>query len=89
MPEISKSIDLAQWIADNDRLVIAALKNGETEFSYDEVTMNAVQQRCIDRFGENFGQRYFGQLIATLPDRRPDLFPELKGFDVDSGEGLW
>ncbi len=88
--KMPKSWEFAQWAADNDRLVIAALTNDEDSLNieYDETTIDAVRQRCVERFGESLGNRYFGGLIATLPDRRPDLFSELKDFDVDSEEGV-
>ncbi len=43
--------------------------------------MSVVEQRCIERFGVRKGMLYFEGLIGTLPDRRPDLFPELEGFE--------
>jgi hypothetical protein len=71
-------IEFSQWIADNDRLVIAGLSNvGPGPLDYDEDTLNAVQERCKERYGSIFGMRYYMGLIASLPLRRPDLFPEL------------
>ncbi len=73
--------DFAQWSADTERLLIAGLSNivGPTPLDYDEETVEAVRQRCIKRFGEMGGTLYFQTLVATLPDRRPELFPELAG----------
>lgn len=74
--------DLRQWMADNDRLVIAGLSNvGSGPPDYDEETLIAVKQRCINRYGERIGTIYYRGLIATLPDRRPNLFPELVNTD--------
>ncbi len=71
--------DPAQWAADTERLLIAALSNGDG-LNADEVTMEAVQKRCADRYGEKLGARYYTTLLGTLPDRRPELFPELSDF---------
>ena len=74
--------DNAQWAADTDRLLIAGLLNndGTTPLDYDEETVDAVRLRCIERYGEKGGIIYFRNLQATLPNRRPDLFPELADF---------
>jgi hypothetical protein len=71
--------DNAQWAADTDRLLIAGLSNniGPTPLDYDEELIEAVRHRCIAKYGEERGTYYFRTLVATLPDRRPDLFPEL------------
>lgn len=68
-------IDIPQFAADNDRLVIAGLSSG------DDDVIRAVQQRCVNTFGRKIGLNYFLGLMATLPDRRPELFPELKDFE--------
>lgn len=72
-------IDYAQWVADNDRLLIAGLSNGSKEdpLSGDLETIKAVKRRCIDMLGEEEGLDYFKNMVATLPTRRPELFPEL------------
>jgi hypothetical protein len=71
-------VEFSQWIADNDRLVIAGLSNvGPGPLDYDEDTLNAVQERCRERYGPIFGLSYYRGLIASLPQRRLDLFPEL------------
>jgi hypothetical protein len=76
---MSSRVDFEQWTADNDRLVIAGLSNGDgTPLSYDEETIETVKKRALARFGPRRGLAYFQGLIATLPDRRPDLFPELQ-----------
>ena len=74
--------DIEQWAADTERLLVAGLSNnvGPTLLDYDEVTVDAVKQRCISRFGEAIGTIYYQILLATLPDRRPELFPELADF---------
>jgi len=68
--------DMAQWAADTERLLIAGLSNnvGPTPLDYGEETVDAVKQRCITRFGERLGTNYYQTLVATLPDRRPELF---------------
>ena len=66
-------IEIGQWSADIERLLIAGLANE------DEEALSVLEERCRLRFG-NFGPTYFRNLVATLPDRRPDLFPELDGF---------
>lgn len=73
--------DFAQWVADNERLVLAALQQNDetTPLDYDEVTMEAIKKRCVDRFGEVFGTQYYQILILTLPDRHKKLFPEIYG----------
>ena len=71
-------VESSQWMADNERLAIAGLSNvGPWPLDYDEDTLNAVQERCKERYGPVFGLRYYRDLIASLPQRRPDLFPEL------------
>lgn len=72
--------DLAQWMADNDRLTIAGLQTGARLLEYDEETIASVQALCQEMFGERAGLKYFLGLVGTLPDRRPDLFPELADF---------
>lgn len=70
--------EMAQWAADTERLLIAGLTpSGVDPFSGDEVTTEAVQQRCVERFGKEVGAQYYITLLGTLPDRRPELFPEL------------
>lgn len=77
MPEL----DIAQWAADTDRLLIAGLRNAaEDLIEDDDEVLGAVRQRCLARFGKVAGTQYFQTLITTLPDRRPDLFPELADF---------
>lgn len=72
--------DFDQWIADNERLVLAAFQNvGPTPVDYDEITLDAVKKRCTERFGERTGTVYFQGLIATFPERHKDLFPEIFG----------
>jgi len=74
--------DFAQWIADNERLVLAAYQNvGPTPVDDDEETIEAVRKRCVARFGERFGLNYFRGLIATFPERHKDLFPEIFGVE--------
>jgi len=82
MAETIKQTDMAQWAADTARLLIAGLSNnvGPTPLDYDEETVDAVKQRCVARFGEVIGTRYYQTLVATLPARRPELFPELADF---------
>lgn len=72
--------DLAQWAADTERLLIAGLSNnvGPTPLDYDEETVDAVIQRCIKMFGPVLGSQYYITLLGSLPDRRPELFPELQ-----------
>lgn len=72
-------MDGAQWAADTERLLIAGLSNnvGPTPLDYDEETVEGVKQRCVARFGKKVGLQYYQTLVATLPDRRPELFPEL------------
>lgn len=70
--------EMAQWIADNDRLVTASLSNiGPTLLDYDKETIEAVKKRCIRKLGEETGNQYFANLIATFPDRHKELFPEI------------
>ncbi|MCA9373388.1 hypothetical protein KC921_04825 [Candidatus Woesebacteria bacterium] len=75
-------VDSEQWAADTERLLIAGLSNniGPTFLDYDEETVVAVMQRCVARFGVTAGEKYFMTLLATLPDRRPELFPELADY---------
>ncbi len=69
----------AQWSADTERLLIAGLTPQTSDpFSDDEITIEAVQRRCVEKYGPIVGSRYYITLLATLPDRRPELFPELK-----------
>ena len=72
-------MDMAQWAADTERLLIAGLSNnvGPTPLDYDEATVEGVKERCVAKFGEIIGLRYYQTLLSTLPDRRPELFPEL------------
>jgi len=71
---------MAQWVADNERLVLAGLSNtGPGPLDYDEETVEAVRQRCVKKFGDSFGNQYFADLIATLPERHKELFPEIFG----------
>jgi hypothetical protein len=63
--------DSASWIADNERLVLAGLRNE------DDDTLEAVKQRCVTRFGEDLGSDYYRNLLATFPDRHKELFPEI------------
>lgn len=62
----------AQWVADTERLLIASL------MSEDDAALSDIEERCRLRYGD-FGSLYFRNLVATLPDRRPELFPELEG----------
>jgi hypothetical protein len=68
-----------QWAADTERLLVAALSNilGPTIIDYDIEAEEIVKQRCIKKYGEEVGMIYFINLIANLPKRRPELFPEL------------
>lgn len=69
----------AQWSADTERLLVAGLTPQTSDpFSGDEVTIEAVQQRCVEKYGPVIGSQYYITLLATLPDRRPELFPELQ-----------
>ena len=70
--------DFPRWTADNERLLRAGLTpTGPGPFDHDEETVEAVHDRCKQRFGERFGGTYFGGLIATFPERNKELFPEL------------
>lgn len=72
--------NFGQWIADNERLVLAGLQNvGPTPLDYDETTLDAVKKRCVEKFGEILGLRYYQGLVATFPERHKDLFPEIFG----------
>jgi len=71
---------MAQWTADNERLVLAGLSNiGPELFDYDVYTLDAVRLRCIQRFGNKLGTHYYQTLIATFPERHKELFPEIFG----------
>jgi hypothetical protein len=73
--------DNAQWAADTERLLIAGLSaTGQTPLDFDTETVDTVRQRCVLRYGEQLGMSYYQTLVATLPDRRPELFPELAEF---------
>lgn len=75
--EIEKAL---QWIADNERLVLAAyLNSGPGPLDCDEMTLGAVKSRCIEYFGEKFGSQYYFGLIASFPKRHKELFPEIYG----------
>jgi hypothetical protein len=72
--------NMIQWIADNERLVLAGYSNrGPGPLDYDEETIEAVKERCVKKFGEDLGTRYFESLIATFPERHKELFPEIFG----------
>ena len=65
--------EILNWAESNTRLLIVGLQNiGPGPLDYDEEAVDAVQQRCINKLGEDFGTRYFQTLLVTLPDRRPD-----------------
>jgi len=71
----------AMWALETEKLLIAGLRDiDENPLGGDDVTVESVKQRCLARFGEINGTLYFQNLIRTLPDRRPDLFPELADF---------
>lgn len=73
----NKLSELTQWIADNERLVLAGfLNSGPGPLDFDEESVDAVRLRCIKRLGEIAGTLYFQGLIATFPDRHKELFPE-------------
>lgn len=70
--------DFAEWTADNIRLILAGLRNiGPTPLDYDEETIDAVQKRCIERYGETMGNIYFRNLLTSIPEGHKDLFPEI------------
>lgn len=78
--------EMGQWMADNERLVIAGLqKIGPGPFDNDEAILDSVKQRCINKFGEHFGLWYYQGLIETFPWRHKELFPEMFG---ENGEDL-
>ncbi len=80
MPTPEKETD-ATWALETERLLIASLLNFDDNPLFgDDVTEESVKQRCIARFGKVDGTLYFQALVRTLPDRRPDLFPELADF---------
>lgn len=65
------------WVADNNRLVTAALRNGvDGPLDSDGVTLDMVRQRCISRYGEVLGNNYFMNLVIIFPEIHKDLFPE-------------
>lgn len=65
------------WAADNERLVMAALRQGGlTPVDYDEIMVDAVIKRCVERFGPDLGLQYYQYLIATFLERHKDQFPE-------------
>ena len=77
--------ELGQWAADTERLLITGLSsedpnNPDDPLACDEFIIDAVIERCEERFGPRLGYRYFATLLTTLPDRRPELFPELRDF---------
>jgi hypothetical protein len=77
--------EIRSWIADNQRLVVAALRNGvDGPLDSDWVTLEMVRQRCISRYGEMLGNNYFMNLALTLPEVNKDLFPEI--FETDVSE---
>lgn len=70
--------EIAQWSTDNERLLRAGLMpTGPGPLDYDEETVDAVKKRCIKRFGQIPGSRYFQTMLATFPERNKELFPEL------------
>ncbi len=71
----------ATWKLETERLLIAGLRNFDVNpLGGDDVTVESVRQRCIAKFGEVEGTLYFHNMLDTLPDRHPDLFPEFADF---------
>lgn len=70
----------ATWALTTEELLIASLRNFDNPLGGDDVTAESVRQRCIARFGEVQGNSYYQNLIGALPDRHPELFPELADF---------
>jgi hypothetical protein len=69
-----KETGRGQWEADTERLLIAGLANGDgSMFGYDEEVIEVVKQRCTERYGKLRGFFYFFNLVANLPDRKPEL----------------
>ena len=64
-----------------NRLLIASQRRvGESPIECDDEALEVVRRRCIAQFGEIDGVLYFHIILDTLPDRHPDLFPELADF---------
>lgn len=77
--------EFSQWAADNDRLMIAGLMpTGPGPLDHDEAVIDGVQERCIEKFGEYGGKRYYEILLMTFPERHKKFFPEF--FDEDGNE---
>jgi hypothetical protein len=75
-------IEWHQWALDTERMYLSSLSNEDPNRAgfFDEFLFNAALQRCQKAFGPDQGPRYFETLMLTLPDRRPELFPELRDF---------
>jgi hypothetical protein len=83
--EITSASEWIQWAADNNKLLIAGLSDAleiNNPLSYDELTVETVLVRCQKRLGQEVGLQLFQSMLATLPDRYPELFPELVGFET-------
>ena len=85
-PQLGSMAEHFSWVADTERLLFAALQpTGPGPLDCDEVTLEAVKERCLKRFGELVGPSYYFRLIATFPERHKEFFPELYG---PNGEDL-
>jgi hypothetical protein len=75
-------IEWHQWAQDTQRIYLAGISNENPNdpCNLDILQVDAALERCYSAFGPRQGHRYFETLMLSLPDRHPELFPELADF---------
>jgi len=71
--------ELGQWLTDNQRLLSVALEDGDTPIDSNKHAADALRQRCVERYGEDLGEKYYQDLILTYPDLHKKNFREIFG----------